>query len=723
MVLIAGVRWLLSANPSPDSIGLSRKPLSLVFLIDASGSMKRNDPRDIRKAAAQAAISLLSPMDEVAIVEFDADARVLSGSEEQPWIKADQTGKLFGLVQQIGNKGEFTDFRAGLEKIVRVFDGVPNSRRKVVLLLSDGILEPNPIDNAYTPHQYSYLYRIKTSGVERRREINDEYRQMLSPISRRMIFEEILPRLRTDEVEIFTVALSAQADQAFLQSLSNETTRTPTELHSFYAERATDLVSVFTRLLQYWTNLMILQRVEGKIQPGQLYSIFLDKFVMEPHVLALIDGEGEFVVRTQSGLPEVVLHGTHPALKLSTVNRQSPPASWVYGFQSGLGEFEVIWTGISSLTILTSGLRAQYNFGEPVESQISLRVGNSDAAEFLSPGARVVAEIGHLEQMKTQVEQELSKKDASYFLHFIPNRSGTYALRFVAYAKDREGREILPRPSVKYQFEVLPAFYVVPRNINLGRARANDRFVKQLEVHSGLRTRVDVRVAGKIISSSNRSVSQVKNEFPVVRELTFSIEPGTVRKIPVVIELPKEILSGDYEGEIIFQASSGEKYSVSYRLHVPSLWEKLTPFIMILLFAPLVLLLVRLIVAGFLVAPYGVLIPLRTPPGAPLLPNIRLSEKRRALFSGWLSWKRNRLLIGQRGADISLPNLSKDLEIELSFYRWGAYIKNCSPEECGLVLQVEEPGVGTFNRAPGETLALKPKSRIRFDGYEFRYEK
>lgn len=105
-----GVRAQPSSDASPAS------PLSVAFLLDASGSMRENDPEDLRKAAAQAVVALLAPEDEVAVLEFEAGARILSGRPDAPWLSAAQRMQIFEAVSTGGNRGGFTDFRVGLQQ-------------------------------------------------------------------------------------------------------------------------------------------------------------------------------------------------------------------------------------------------------------------------------------------------------------------------------------------------------------------------------------------------------------------------------------------------------------------------------------------------------------------------------------------------------------------------------------------------------------------------------
>jgi Mg-chelatase subunit ChlD len=150
-----------------------RAPLSLVFLMDASGSMQENDPQRLRKAAAQAVVSLLNPEDEVAVVEYAAEGRAIISQDGQPWSRADRQEALFKAIEEIGDRGGYTDFYAGLRAGLTAFEGVPETHRKIMLLLTDGILEPNPLDPSYAPHHVSYRLAVTGKSRTQRQAIYD----------------------------------------------------------------------------------------------------------------------------------------------------------------------------------------------------------------------------------------------------------------------------------------------------------------------------------------------------------------------------------------------------------------------------------------------------------------------------------------------------------------------------------------------------------------------
>jgi len=695
----------------------------MVFLIDASGSMKQNDALGIRKAATQAAISLLSPEDEIAIVEFGSEGRILTAASGDRWLKAGQYRDIFQIIEKVHDNQQFTDFRSGLLEASRAIESSGDSTRKVVVLLTDGILEPNPTDEAYSPHGYSYRLAMANAGLEKRRRINEEYRERLAPMATRMILDEILPRLKVHGAEIFTIALSANADQRFLKALADSTSHTPTELHSFYVEDATDLIGVFTAIIQYFTDKMILYSEEGDIRPGIEQTKYLDEFVSDPQVFTLVDGTGTFELRAENGQIESAELPSHPNLRGYSLIQGTPPSTWTYAFRTGSGRYSTTWVGTNMLRMSVRGLRNQYRFGEVVQAEASLHIGGLVAPDYVLENSSIIAEITPLDSKRHPTRHELARENSVFKLSYQPVFPGLHIVRFTAYARGRKGQEVLPRPGIKYQIEVLPRFYVTPSDINFGKAKEGRSVTRRVNIHCGLENTVTVNGRGELTQSSSGLFRKDGLErFPTIDDLDFSIAPGTTQEISVTLRIPRKAAWGDHAGVLTFAASNGASATVEYRIHVPSIWERLSPIIILLVLAAAGVLAYLVYIWGILGSPSGVLIPLNYPDGTLLNP-IKLSQLRRGPLNRWFNWRRNRLTIRSRSANISLPEMPLGMHAELSFYRFGGnYIRNFSSPSSGHIIAVEEEGLSCSQLGPGDSLSLRRDSIITLNGYKLRYE-
>jgi len=167
-----------------DTSGLSGQ-VDAVLLLDGSGSMRLTDPQKLRFAGARAFIDSRQPGDRIALVEFSESAKLIRGltdRNESDAIKLELT--------KVGDSGEYTDLLAGITLAREILnkDGRA-SARKVIVLLSDGKMDPKP--SVGTP---------------------EEQQQKL--------FAEEIPNLKSQDIAVHTLAFSDLADQKLLGDIA-----------------------------------------------------------------------------------------------------------------------------------------------------------------------------------------------------------------------------------------------------------------------------------------------------------------------------------------------------------------------------------------------------------------------------------------------------------------------------------------------------------------------
>lgn len=109
--------------------------LAIALIIDGSGSMKENDPNNVRIEAAKKTIALLDEDDQVCVVEFSDVARL-----HVPLRKvggADSRNEIMSKISDIGCKGD-TDIWGGMASALAELSKADGSKKKLALLLSDG---------------------------------------------------------------------------------------------------------------------------------------------------------------------------------------------------------------------------------------------------------------------------------------------------------------------------------------------------------------------------------------------------------------------------------------------------------------------------------------------------------------------------------------------------------------------------------------------------------
>lgn len=157
---------------------------------------------------------------------------------------------------------------------------------------------------------------------------------------------------------------------------------------------------------------------------------------------------------------------------------------------------------------------------------------------------------------------------------------------------------------------------------------------------------------------------------------------------------------------------------------MPSIWEKLTWFALVMLFVLAIILILLAIFWGYLKSPVGILRPVSVPSGAFLLNDIKLSTLKHGFWNRFLHWKKNVITIGATGADLKLSELPKTMKVELIFHRFGGdYIKNSSPVSSDHIFIVQNPDVGIdIERRPGSSYQLAHGLNIKISDYEFIFE-
>lgn len=180
-------------------------------LIDISGSMRQNDPRNLRRPALRMLSGLLQPGTRAGVWTFARAANALVPVAE---VDATWKGRTQALSEEIGSPGQFTNIETVLEQASRDWSGEADTHARHLLLLTDGM-----VDVSKDPRE------------------NTE--------SRTRILDSLLPRLKAAGVKVHTIALSERADHELMRRLAGET-------GGWYqqVEQADELQRVFLRMFE-----------------------------------------------------------------------------------------------------------------------------------------------------------------------------------------------------------------------------------------------------------------------------------------------------------------------------------------------------------------------------------------------------------------------------------------------------------------------------------------
>ena len=175
-------------------------------VIDISGSMKTNDPLNLRRPALELLVQLFPEQSKAGVWTFGQWVNNLIPSKV-----VDDNWRQFALSQadKINSVALHTNIPAALEKAVPDINSLNPNYKVHLILLTDGM-----VDVSKSPQE------------------NTQARQR--------IIDEVLPALRDAGVTIHTVALSRNADKELMERLAVETNGL-----SAVAEKAEDLTDIF----------------------------------------------------------------------------------------------------------------------------------------------------------------------------------------------------------------------------------------------------------------------------------------------------------------------------------------------------------------------------------------------------------------------------------------------------------------------------------------------
>ncbi len=158
-------------------------------LIDVSGSMKENDPANLRQPALRLLVGLLPKDSRAAVWTFGqfVNQQIPLGKVDEGW-----KGRARESASKIHSRGLYTDIEQVLKRSTEDWKKVDGKYTRHLVLLTDGMVDisKNSLKNA---------------------------------ASRRRIVYEILPKLKKSGVKVHSIALSKKADHRLLKKLSGDT--------------------------------------------------------------------------------------------------------------------------------------------------------------------------------------------------------------------------------------------------------------------------------------------------------------------------------------------------------------------------------------------------------------------------------------------------------------------------------------------------------------------
>lgn len=205
-----------SSGTTAQQLEQQHQSSDIRVLIDVSGSMKKNDPKNLRLPALRLLIGLLPADASTAVWNFGTKAEPLIplGLADEKWKNNAQRAS-----KKIHSRDLFTNIGPALEVAVADWDKRPSKlNQRSIILLTDGMID------------------IGKDAAKNTQE-------------RTRILKKMLPEIEQTGASIHTIALSKNADHTFLQELS-----TKTDGAFEQTESAEQLERIFLRLFEKTTK-------------------------------------------------------------------------------------------------------------------------------------------------------------------------------------------------------------------------------------------------------------------------------------------------------------------------------------------------------------------------------------------------------------------------------------------------------------------------------------
>lgn len=204
--------WMTTSTLAQEHVASDADKVSDVrVLIDMSGSMKKNDPDNLRVPALRLITQLIPEGQQAGVWSFGQYVNMLVKQGE---VNAAWKDQAYQVAKQINSKGLFTNIEDVLEKATWDWKKPDDKTNRSLILLTDGVVD-----------------------ISKDPDVNAE--------SRHRILNDTLPRLKKAGVTVHTIALSDDADKPFLRQMSSVT-----EGWNEIAKDASQLERIFLKLFE-----------------------------------------------------------------------------------------------------------------------------------------------------------------------------------------------------------------------------------------------------------------------------------------------------------------------------------------------------------------------------------------------------------------------------------------------------------------------------------------
>lgn len=387
--LISGL-LLLAASGTPIFAADEKPPLDTVVIMDSSGSMKKTDPKQLRKPAAKLFISLLGQEDKLSVVSFSSKAWPITFLTKLDSKK--HISRSLRATDKISHKGIQTNIHAAIEKGIELLkESDQLNREPIIILMSDGQM--------------------------------DVGNKKKSALLRQQIFDDLLPQLIEHNIKIYSIAFTEHSDQQLLQEIAEAT-------DGRYALAASDdvLHKVFSKIFE--------QTKEPDMLPLNENSFIVDESIKEITIIAnKASDQSQIFLQQPNGKK---INSTFKSEKLKWFVSSSFDMITIKAPSEG--QWKILFSDDDNRAYIVTDikLRTEFKFNteshqpELIISAWFVQNEETEANDDLLKNMQLTLEIEHPDDSLETLPLEPANDEGQFVIHYKPDTDGFYGATITA---------------------------------------------------------------------------------------------------------------------------------------------------------------------------------------------------------------------------------------------------------------------------------------------------
>jgi len=358
--------------------------------MDSSGSMKKNDPKQLRKPAAKLFISLLGEQDKLSVVSFSSQAwpiTFLTQLNSQRKIS-----KALRATDRVSHKGIHTNIHSAISKGIELLkESDQLNREPIIILMSDGQMD-----------------------------VGDKNR---SAQLRQKIFDELLPQLIEYNIKIYSIAFTEQSDQELLQEIAEAT-------DGRYALAASDdvLHKVFSKIFE--------QTKEPDMLPLSENKFVVDSSIQEVTIIANKNSSNSQIYLQQPDGKRI--NSTFKSKKIKWFVSNSFDMITIKMPEEG--EWKILFSDDDNRAYIVTDIKLRTKFEFNAESQQPeiiiqswfVQKEQTEASQALLGNMEITLNIEHPDGSIENIPVEPADETGIFTVHYNPEQNGFYEATMVA---------------------------------------------------------------------------------------------------------------------------------------------------------------------------------------------------------------------------------------------------------------------------------------------------